>query len=256
MKIKFTNSFIETADAALVAFPKNRLYRDNDLLEKSLMIDNTLNPSECWTIDFNNKIYCGGNSNVYSVRHNNYPDVEAVAKVGITLTRSEIAIAMYMGATGLAPRVYDAWFVQDVGYMIVEKIKGETLYALVKKISPEDLDISELPHSLLKRLHFLLDSLGDYGVFHDDLHYEQFLIEPTGLIKIIDFGQPTCFIQPYPQHIESSAHNFFETMHQFHRDGDNWKSIWKKLQEKLLRCDKRKIIECTVLSPAKRRKNT
>ena len=227
--LKFSNKFSKIADEALLRFPKNITPRDNNVLTKSLTKALLHSHKNFWKID--QPIYTGGNSTVYNAQHLKMK-TEAAVKVGIT--SSELTIAMYLGATGLSPRVYDAWYDDaNIGYMVMEKIEGcQTLNDLVQKTPSKD--ISELPASLLQQLHTIFDSLADYGVFHDDLHYEQFLVMKNGTVKIIDFGEPTNFIQPNAQPIRTNGHEFFETMFYFHSPEKDWNEMWKKLQEKLL----------------------
>jgi hypothetical protein len=146
-----------------------------------------------WIIDMDKEFGSGEYASVYATKHELYPDLRAATKVG-NVDENEIAIAMYLGAAGVGPRVYDAWFCCGIGYLVMENISnGRTFHDII--IATDKKDVSEMPAPLLRRAQAAIDELTKHGVEHGDLHYDQLLVGPRGHIKVIDFGNDSSFIR-------------------------------------------------------------
>lgn len=188
-------------------FGKEALFKER----KRTNVTKTEQTFEPWVLETKEPLATGVFGVVYKTRHKSYPKLKAVTKVGNKddLTTQEIAIAMYVGATGVGPLVFDAWSYTDNNYMVMEQIRGQELGAYLlqlqeqqekkqqkrganpvkQKSGSKNLEIADLPKPLLIRLQRAITALEDSWVQHEDLHDGQFLITKNGQVKIIDFGQ-------------------------------------------------------------------
>lgn len=138
--------------------------RDDDNESKSSLID-----CDPWTIHTDCIINSGEYGCIYYTSHSTEDKAEMppkmppkyVCKTNIERIE-EITIAMYLGAIGIGPKVYDAWSLQSLWpkgqgpttyCMVMEYIVGETVSEMIEKISKDYHAKSKIVSPELKISH-------------------------------------------------------------------------------------------------------
>lgn len=162
-----------------------------------------------WTIFVEETVDTGRHAAIYETKHEIEEDMPIVTKIG-EISQDEVKIAVLLGAAGIAPQIYDAWWCPHYerkeetketeddeedeednyigsgsGFLVMEKVVGQTLHDLVIKKK----DLSALSGALLRRIQETVNAMQQLGVKHDDLHMDNIMISDQGHVKLIDFGQ-------------------------------------------------------------------
>ena len=166
-----------------------------------------------WIIFVDDVVDSGRDATVYETKHDVDEDLPLplVTKIG-EISLNEVKIAVLLGAAGIAPKVYDAWWCpryegeegandasetedeeedeekfigSGSGFLVMEKVVGQTLHELVIKKK----DLSALSGALLRRIEATVNAMQQLGVKHDDLHMDNIMISDKGHVKLIDFGR-------------------------------------------------------------------
>lgn len=82
--------------------------------------------------------------------------------------------------------------------VLMEYIQGQTLRDLIETSRLSELTL----RNLLVVILTILGRLHQRGIFHGDLHTENIIIQPDGLIKIIDLGE-SCINREIPNYSET-----------------------------------------------------
>ncbi len=91
-------------------------------------------------------------------------------------------------------KLYDVFIEDDVPYLVMEYIKGETLHSLIQTDWGYDLSSERIFH-IMAQLGEAISNLHDKGVLHCDLHPRNIIVMPwldmdyrPDFVKVIDFG--------------------------------------------------------------------
>jgi eukaryotic-like serine/threonine-protein kinase len=103
---------------------------------------------------------------------------------------------------------------QGVPFIVMEYCEGETLSQRVRRRA---LDSAEFL-AIARQIAAGLAAAHEKGIIHRDIKSANIIIEPTGLVKILDFGLakaiPRAVTDPGLEHtLESSTGQFFGTLH-------------------------------------------
>lgn len=164
-----------------------------------------------WTVSLCQVIAAGDLNCIYHASHREHPGKKFAAKIG-PLSNDEVCMAMYMGAAGVGPRVYDAWVSehQDVEdeddgseswsddddadgqpseepvVMIMDFIDGESLTEVVHAKGVANL--SYLDAATLENVCTVSREMGRHHVIHGDYHSNQVMVErKTGRCYVVDW---------------------------------------------------------------------
>ena len=103
---------------------------------------------------------------------------------------TEVSAARAAGATEISPKVHEAWFctsATQIAYVIImDTVKGGTSLRRWKAVanSPERA-------TMLERVEALIVKMNAMGIFHDDLHESNIMVDGKDRPWIIDFSRCT-----------------------------------------------------------------
>ncbi|HKR66419.1 MAG TPA: serine/threonine-protein kinase, partial [Thermoanaerobaculia bacterium] len=103
---------------------------------------------------------------------------------------------------------------QGVPFIVMEYCEGETLSQRVRR---RPLDSGEFL-AIARQIAAGLAAAHEKGIIHRDIKSANIIIEPSGLVKILDFGlaksMPRALTDPGKEHtLESTSGHFFGTLH-------------------------------------------
>jgi serine/threonine-protein kinase len=103
---------------------------------------------------------------------------------------------------------------QGAPFIVMEYCEGETLSQRVRR---RPLDAGEFL-SIARQLAAGVEAAHEKGIIHRDIKSANIILEPTGLVKILDFGLaktiPRALTDPGIEHtLESTSGHFFGTLH-------------------------------------------
>jgi predicted Ser/Thr protein kinase len=129
--------------------------------------------------------------------------LEFAVKMG-TLETEEIGMALYMGAAGIGPRVFDAWDIADPDAdensqgpqraMIMERAHGDTICDLLDTCSWND--VSDLASAHLELLYTTAKNMDRHHVVHADFHDNQVIFAPNKQMLVIDWAKGSVHTVP------------------------------------------------------------
>jgi predicted Ser/Thr protein kinase len=103
---------------------------------------------------------------------------------------TEVAAARLAGTSSISPKVHEAWFctsATQIAYVIImDAVKGGTSLRRWKAVanSPERV-------TMLEHVEALIVKMNAMGIFHDDLHESNILVDGKDRPWIIDFSRCT-----------------------------------------------------------------
>lgn len=96
----------------------------------------------------------------------------------------EVRVTKKAGVIGVSPKLKDAWTCDGNGYMIMDMVKGKTLYEILHS----DPDF-KLVTKLQKKAVAALKKAHAHGLIHRDIHSLNIMVtDKKHEIKIIDWG--------------------------------------------------------------------
>lgn len=101
-------------------------------------------------------------------------------KVGREISTNELMLAVYAGAAGIGPRVFDVAYYNKETYIIMEHIQGVTLAQFMR--NHNFANVSELPAPILRSIRKLRERLSLYHISYvDDWHESNIMLRQIGL---------------------------------------------------------------------------
>lgn len=134
----------------------------------------------------------GAYGTVYEVCKKKPADCNYVMKIipftGIFRTPfyREVNLQKEAAALEVAPPVSDWWECEDLNLgVIVMPSLEKTLLDILQDETIE----TKTKDDYIEDAKTILQTLNDHNIYHGDAHVENFMIDDTGLLKIIDFGE-------------------------------------------------------------------
>jgi serine/threonine protein kinase len=98
---------------------------------------------------------------------------------------------------------------EGVPFIVMEYSEGETLSQRMRRRPPEAAEFL----SIAKQIAAGVAAAHECGIVHRDLKSANIMIEPTGQVKILDFGLAKALLNQLPRLTDSSSRRLFGTLH-------------------------------------------
>ncbi|HEX3071959.1 MAG TPA: serine/threonine-protein kinase, partial [Thermoanaerobaculia bacterium] len=98
---------------------------------------------------------------------------------------------------------------EGVPFIVMEYSEGETLSQRMRRRPPEAAEFL----SIAKQIAAGVAAAHECGIVHRDLKSANIMIEPTGQVKILDFGLAKALPTQLPRLTDSSSRRLFGTLH-------------------------------------------
>lgn len=117
----------------------------------------------------------------------NFPEIFVkVMKIEGKLTKelieNEIKIQRKVSKLKLAPKIIDFFWEDDVAYVMMDRIDGESIYELYGD-NPRDV-----PIKVFNQIREIIERLYFSGIEYSDISSYNFIIDKSGKMYVIDFG--------------------------------------------------------------------
>ena len=98
----------------------------------------------------------------------------------------EVNLQKEAAALDIAPPVSESWVCEDLNFgVIIMPSLEKTLWDILQDETIETTTKDEY----IKDAETILRTLNDNNIYHGDAHVDNFMIDDTGHLKIIDFGK-------------------------------------------------------------------